>query len=91
MASGVRGLFARQTGVAAETVVSISTTGMASPVMADTNGQSQPHGLVFVAVLFADQPVRCLELNLAGSRNEIRQQAAETAATLLQTLLQATA
>jgi nicotinamide-nucleotide amidase len=89
MASGVRELFARQTDVAAKNIVALSTTGMASPALADTNGQSQPHGLVFVAVLFADQPVRCLELNLSGSRNEIRQQSAETAATLLQALIQA--
>ena len=89
MASGVRELFARQTDVAAKNIVALSTTGMASPALADTQGQSQPHGLVFVAVLFADQPVRCLELNLSGSRNEIRQQSAETAATLLQALIQA--
>jgi len=89
MASGVRELFARQTAVAAKNIVALSTTGMASPALVDTNGRPQPHGLVFVAVLFADQPVRCLELNLSGSRNEIRQQSAETAATLLQALIQA--
>lgn len=91
MTSGVRDLFARQTGFAAKNIVALSTTGMASSVRADADDRSKPHGLVFVAVLVADQPVRCLELNLVGSRNEIRQQAAETAATLLQTLLQATA
>jgi len=89
MASGVRELFARQTAVAAKNIVAVSTTGLASPALGDTNGRSQPHGLVFVAVLFADQPVRCLELNLSGSRNDIRQQSAETAATMLQALIQA--
>lgn len=89
MASGVRDLFASQAGVAAESVVAISTTGLASPESGVSNDESKPHGLVFVAILFADQPVRCLELNLSGSRNEIRQQSAETAATLLQALIQA--
>ena len=80
MATGVSKLFSRDTGFAPETIASIATTGLASP-------SSEPHGLVFVAAQLPGAGVECAQLNLAGTRNEIRDQAATAAAKLLLSLL----
>lgn len=85
MASGVRALFARETAEALDRVVAISTTGMASP--SSDEDQAKPQGLVFVAVELPGQPAEWLQLNLSGRRNEIRREAAEEAANLLNKLL----
>lgn len=89
MAAGVRKLFANNTGVAIEAIASISTTGMASPAVADAAGGkgAKPHGLVFVAAQIPGRVVEVLELNLAGDRNEIRKKAAIESATLVLRLL----
>ena len=86
MASGVRRVFSRDTGFALETIASISTTGMASPIanpLAAGLAEPKPHGLVFVAVELPDREVECIQLNLGGSRNEIRRDSAIEAANLL--------
>jgi nicotinamide-nucleotide amidase len=80
MAAGVRNLFARDTGFTLDSIASIATTGQASP-------NSEPHGLVFVAAQLPSGQVGCAQLNLAGTRNEIRDQAATAAANLLLSLL----
>jgi nicotinamide-nucleotide amidase len=92
MASGVLELFARETNIEAELLVSISTTGMASE-SPNASGlgdlEPKPQGLVFVAVQVPGHEVEVLELKLSGSRTEIREQSAIAAARLLQSVLQA--
>jgi nicotinamide-nucleotide amidase len=92
MASGVLELFARETNIEAELLVSISTTGMASE-SPNASGLGdlapKPQGLVFVAVQVPGHEVEVLELKLSGSRTEIREQSAIAAVRLLQSVLQA--
>lgn len=92
MAAGVRELFARETQLDPQILVSISTTGMASE-SPNASGlgdlEPKPQGLVFVAVQVPGHEVEVLELKLSGSRNEIREQSAIAAARLLQSVLQA--
>ena len=84
MAEGVRKMFAK-TGADLGTLVSVSTTGMAS---ADSSGsKAPPVGLVFVAAQLPGQPAEYLQLSLSGDRDEIRRDAAEQAGLLLQSLM----
>jgi len=84
MAEGVRKMFAK-TGADLGTLVSVSTTGMAS---ADSSGSKEPPaGLVFVAAQLPGQPAEYLQLSLSGDRDEIRRDAAEQAGLLLQSLM----
>jgi nicotinamide mononucleotide (NMN) deamidase PncC len=88
MAAGVRELFARETQLDPQILVSISTTGMASETGLGDASQ-KPLGLVFVAAQVPGHDVEFLELHLSGSRTEIREQSAIAAARLLQSVLQA--
>lgn len=86
MAAGAASLFSRETGTPAENIVSLATTGMASPAadIATSGGpEAKPAGLVFVAVQLPGRAAQCLQLTLSGGRNEIREAAAEAAAQLL--------
>lgn len=92
MAAGVRELFARETQLDPQILVSISTTGMASETSNASglgDASQKPLGLVFVAAHVPGHDVEFLELNLSGSRTEIREQSAIAAARLLQSVLQA--
>jgi nicotinamide-nucleotide amidase len=91
MAAGAASVFARETGTPIDKIVALATTGMASPVVKDSatgSPEAKPAGLVFVAVQLPGRPVQCRQLNLSGTRNEIREAAAEAAAQLLQVELQ---
>ena len=89
MAAGVRELFARETQLDSQILVSISTTGMASETTGLGDASQKPLGLVFVAAQVPGHDVEFLELHLSGSRTEIREQSAIAAARLLQSVLQA--
>lgn len=84
MAEGVRKMFAK-TGADLGTLVSVSTTGMASADSSDP--KAPPVGLVFVAAQLPGQPAEYLQLSLSGDRDEIRRDAAEQAGLLLQSLM----
>ena len=84
MAEGVRKMFAK-TGADLGTLVSVSTTGMASADSSDP--KAPPVGLVFVAAQLPGQPAEYLRLSLSGNRDEIRRDAAEQAGLLLQSLM----
>ncbi len=91
MAAGATSLFSRETDTPAERIVALATTGMASPAddSAATDGsETKPVGLVFVAVQLPGRAAQCLQLNLGGGRNQVREAAAEAAAHLLQSELQ---
>ena len=91
MAAGATSLFSRETGTPAEKIVSLATTGMASPAddsAASDGSEAKPAGLVFVAVQLPGRAAQCLQLNLGGGRNQVREAAAEAAAHLLQSELQ---
>lgn len=91
MAAGAASLFSRETGTPAEKIVALATTGMASPVadVSSSGGsETKPAGLVFVAVRLPGLMAQCLQLNLSGNRNDVREAAAEAAARLLQSALQ---
>jgi nicotinamide-nucleotide amidase len=88
MAAGVRELFARETQLDPQILVSISTTGMASETGLGDASQ-KPLGLVFVAAQVPGHDVEFLELHLSGGRTAIREQSAIAAARLLQSVLQA--
>jgi nicotinamide-nucleotide amidase len=91
MAAGAISLFSRETGTHAERIVALATTGMASPAddRAATGGSdTKPAGLVFVAVQLPGRAAQCLQLNLGGGRNQVREAAAEAVAHLLQSELQ---
>jgi nicotinamide mononucleotide (NMN) deamidase PncC len=89
MAAGVRELFARETQLDPQILVSISTTGMASETSGLGDASQKPLGLVFVAAQVPGHDVEFLELHLSGGRTEIREQSAIAAARLLQSVLQA--
>ena len=91
MAAGAISLFSRETGTPAERIVALATTGMASPAddtAASRGSQAKPAGLVFVAVQLPGRAAQCLQLNLGGGRNQVREAAAEAVAHLLQSELQ---
>lgn len=91
MAAGATSLFSRESGTPEEKIVSLATTGMASPAddtAASGGSKAKPAGLVFVAVQLPGRAAQCLQLNLAGGRNQVREAAAEAAAHLLQSELQ---
>jgi nicotinamide-nucleotide amidase len=91
MAAGATSLFSRETGTPAERIVALATTGMASPAddsAASDGSEAKPAGLVFVAVQLPGLAAQCLQLNLGGGRNQVREAAAEAAANLLQSELQ---
>jgi nicotinamide-nucleotide amidase len=67
LAQGVRSRFARDCAIPAEQVVGLSTTGVAGP---DAVGD-KPVGLVYLGISSA-RGDRAIELQLAGSRSEIR-------------------
>jgi nicotinamide-nucleotide amidase len=84
MAEGVRKMFAK-TGADLGTLVSLSSTGMASADSSDP--KAPPVGLVFVAAQLPGHPAEYLQLSLSGDRDEIRRDAAEQAGLLLQSLM----
>lgn len=91
MAAGTASLFSRETGTPIEKIISLATTGMASPAGENSTAgsrESKPAGLVFVAVQVPGRAAQCRQLNLSGGRNEVREAAAEAAAHLLQSELQ---
>jgi nicotinamide-nucleotide amidase len=58
-----------------QSIVGISTTGVAGP---DPDGD-KPVGLVYLGIAIPGQSIRNVQLNLSGSRNEIRKAAVESA------------
>jgi len=91
MAAGAASLFSKQTGTPLEKIVTVATTGMASPAAENSqpgSEEAKPAGLVFVAVQLPGRPAESQQLTLSGGRNQIREAAAEAAAQLLQGELQ---
>lgn len=84
MAEGVRKMFAK-TEAELGTLVSIATTGMASADLGDP--KAPPVGLVFVAVQLPGHAADFLQLNLSGTRDDIRRDSVEQAGLLLHGLL----
>jgi nicotinamide-nucleotide amidase len=84
MAEGVRKMFAK-TEAELGTLVSISTTGMASADSSDP--KAPPVGLVFVAAQLPGHAADFLQLSLSGTRDDIRRDSVEQAGLLLHALL----
>lgn len=77
MALGIQQSMASQLEIAVESVVGVSTTGVAGP----DSQNDKPVGLVYLAIADTALPngVQTFELHLAGDRNSIREQAVDLA------------
>lgn len=88
MVAGVRDLFSRSARVDEDQIAAIATTGLASDWL-DADSIHHAAGRVFVALVVPGKTAVCAELQLTGSRDQIRAETADTAATLLRDYLTA--
>lgn len=86
MVSGVRELFSKSASIGQDQIAAIATTGLASDWV-DSELQQHAAGQVFVALVVPGKPAVCAELQLTGSRHQIRSDTAGAAASLLRDYL----
>lgn len=86
MVNGVRELFSRSSEIHVDQIAALATTGFASEWL-DEQAILHKAGQVFIALVVPGKAAVCVELQLTGSRDEIRAETAVTAATLLRDYL----
>ena len=79
MASGVRRIMADACGLDSNSVIGVSTTGVAGP---EPQGD-KPAGLAFIAVCLEDGRILHRELQIQGNRAQVRSGVVENALSLL--------